>query len=273
VAVLAFKAVVTLELKRRDNDKKVIALHLQMQDMMTTLLQLRDIQQDHKGTDGRTVQDRLGGLMKDIARDIRNCGNVCDTYSKKHLLVKILKGPIYEGRLSDCATAFTDRQKDIRMALIIHTALKIGSVVAAVADVHETVESTSEAVDTILLFRMLDSSDEKELLKRVQANGGAKACMENDDILLELSTLREELRERQFGRKCSAASVEHGGARTRSTRRTRAGPEYTTRPPMVGRGGTYDATPVLPPPVSRQSPTYALPQYARNAPWGSGFSG
>lgn len=36
--VLAFKAVVTLEMKRRDNDKKVVALYLQMQEMMSVLL-------------------------------------------------------------------------------------------------------------------------------------------------------------------------------------------------------------------------------------------
>jgi hypothetical protein len=39
VAVLAFKGVISLELKRRDNDQKVIALKLQMQDMMAVLLQ------------------------------------------------------------------------------------------------------------------------------------------------------------------------------------------------------------------------------------------
>jgi hypothetical protein len=39
VVVLAFKAVVTLEMKRRDNDKKVVALHLQMQETMSVLLQ------------------------------------------------------------------------------------------------------------------------------------------------------------------------------------------------------------------------------------------
>ncbi|KZP16060.1 hypothetical protein FIBSPDRAFT_66010 [Athelia psychrophila] len=272
VAVLAFKAVVTLELKRRANDKKVIALHLQMQDMMSTLLQLRDIQQDRKGTDGRTVRDRLDTLMNDIARDIRNCGNVCDTYSKKHLLVKILKGPIYEGRLSDCATTFTDRQKDIRMALIIHTAVKIGSVTAAVADVHETVESTSEAVDTILLFRMLDSSDERELLKRVQANGGAKACMENDDILLELSKLREQLRERQLGRQCNTAPGELGGARTRRSRRTRARPVYATGYPIVGQGDAHYMTSAWPPPVTQLHPTYAPPQYAHDTAWNPGHT-
>jgi hypothetical protein len=39
VAVLAFKAVVTLELKRRANDKKVIALNAEMGDMMSVLLE------------------------------------------------------------------------------------------------------------------------------------------------------------------------------------------------------------------------------------------
>jgi len=39
VAVLAFKAVVTLEMNREDNDKKVVALYLQMQEMMSVLLQ------------------------------------------------------------------------------------------------------------------------------------------------------------------------------------------------------------------------------------------
>jgi len=39
VAVLAFKGVISLELKRRDNDQKVIALKLQMQEMMAVLLE------------------------------------------------------------------------------------------------------------------------------------------------------------------------------------------------------------------------------------------
>jgi len=39
VPVLAFKAVVTLELKRRENDSKIIVLHLKMQEMMSVLLQ------------------------------------------------------------------------------------------------------------------------------------------------------------------------------------------------------------------------------------------
>jgi hypothetical protein len=37
-AVLVFKTVYTLELKRRDNDKKIIALYVEMKDMMGVLL-------------------------------------------------------------------------------------------------------------------------------------------------------------------------------------------------------------------------------------------
>jgi hypothetical protein len=38
VVVLAFRTVYTLELKRRDNEKKVIALYVEMKDMMGILL-------------------------------------------------------------------------------------------------------------------------------------------------------------------------------------------------------------------------------------------
>jgi hypothetical protein len=38
VAVLAFKTVYTLELKRRENNKKIVALYVEMKDMMGALL-------------------------------------------------------------------------------------------------------------------------------------------------------------------------------------------------------------------------------------------
>lgn len=39
VAVLAFKAVYMLEVKRSENDSKVIALYVEMKNMMTVLWQ------------------------------------------------------------------------------------------------------------------------------------------------------------------------------------------------------------------------------------------
>ena len=39
VAVMAFKAVWALEQKRRDNDRKILALHMEMKEMMGVLTQ------------------------------------------------------------------------------------------------------------------------------------------------------------------------------------------------------------------------------------------
>lgn len=39
MAVLAFKAVYTLEVTRHENDKKIIALYVEMKEMMTVLIQ------------------------------------------------------------------------------------------------------------------------------------------------------------------------------------------------------------------------------------------
>ena len=39
VAVEAFKVIVELDLKRRDNEKKITLLFVEMKDMMETLLQ------------------------------------------------------------------------------------------------------------------------------------------------------------------------------------------------------------------------------------------
>ena len=32
--------------------------------------------------DGRTIEERVETLCKDVARDIKECGNACDAYSK-----------------------------------------------------------------------------------------------------------------------------------------------------------------------------------------------
>ena len=39
VAILAFKAVYELEVKRRENDKKILAVYGEMRDMMAALTQ------------------------------------------------------------------------------------------------------------------------------------------------------------------------------------------------------------------------------------------
>lgn len=106
VAVVAFKLVVTLDLTRRENNKKVLAIKLEMQKMMCVLFQsvpinlcldndhtddkvsrLRRMKDpDEVGPDGMTIKDRMQGLMQEIANDIKACGSACDVYMKKSFL-------------------------------------------------------------------------------------------------------------------------------------------------------------------------------------------
>ncbi|KAF9455328.1 hypothetical protein BDZ94DRAFT_1316358 [Collybia nuda] len=83
----AFALVVTLDMTRREYDRKVLAVKVQMQDLMTAFFELRQIPDSEvKGPDSVTIAARLEGLMQTIANDIKLCGSVCDTYLKKDFL-------------------------------------------------------------------------------------------------------------------------------------------------------------------------------------------
>lgn len=78
----------------------------------------------------------MQSLAVKAAEEIKNCANACDTYSKKKMLVKVLKGPIWEGRLAEFITRFSQLRSDFRLALAIHT-----------AKVTDGVKTTVDAID------------------------------------------------------------------------------------------------------------------------------
>jgi hypothetical protein len=180
--------------------------------MMSVLLELNHIRDPNdRGPDGTTLQGRMHRLIKNIAKDITACGNVCDAYTKKGIVgrsfsafgaaeqtelccqfvVKVLKGPLYEGRLADFAARFSERRKELHLALQMHTTLGVDKANRTLADVNRTVRAVDEKLNMILLFRRLDSPHEKELLKFIDSKGGPKACLADNSILKELSYVNE----------------------------------------------------------------------------------
>jgi len=123
VAVTAFKAVYTLEVTRRSNDQRVVALYVEyaardsprynsphystsrMRDMMGVLVQcvlpsimhcspdrnvyrLKDVSDPKKvAPNGQTIEGRMQELCAGVAKDITRCANTCDTYLKLVLVV------------------------------------------------------------------------------------------------------------------------------------------------------------------------------------------
>ncbi|KAG7087294.1 hypothetical protein E1B28_013272 [Marasmius oreades] len=183
-AVIAFQAVVKLELKRHQNDDKVKFLMVKLQDLMETLVQLRAIRPDQKTKDQLyTVKEKLASLCAKLEKDIEKCGNLCDHVSKKGFLVKLLKGPIYEIRLGDMAQTLDERQRELEFALVLFTARGIQST-------NDTLRSAHNDINMVLLLQMLQSSAEKEFLDIVNAKGGPSKCMQDEKILAELIQIR-----------------------------------------------------------------------------------
>ena len=88
------------------------------------------------GPSGEVIVARLGELSKRTADDIKACASACDMYNNKHILIKVLKGPIWEDTLTKWAETFTTRKREFEFALTIHSARAI-----------DTVKITVEAVD------------------------------------------------------------------------------------------------------------------------------
>ena len=82
----------------------------------------------HIGLDGKKLKDRLEDLAEKTAKEIKECANFCDTFLKKKLLVKVLKGPIWAEKLGGFVQVFADRKADFQFTLAMHTANDVTAV-------------------------------------------------------------------------------------------------------------------------------------------------
>ncbi|KAG6809584.1 hypothetical protein H0H92_015668 [Tricholoma furcatifolium] len=182
--VMAFKLVVTLNLKRRDNNAKVLAVKVQMQSMMSVLVQLKNVEDPNEiGPDGKTLPGRLQTLMEEIAEYIKKCASGCDLYLNKSSIKKYLKSSIYEGRLAEYANGFADFETKLHNALTVHIARNVDAVVEKL-DKQDAILSDIQS-QMRELFLSLDTPREKEI-RRIIDRGGATSCIGNDKDLQAL---------------------------------------------------------------------------------------
>ncbi|EAU90989.2 hypothetical protein CC1G_02376 [Coprinopsis cinerea okayama7 len=189
VAVGAFVLVVTLDMTRRENDRKVLAVKLQIHELMMVFFELRHVRNSHEqGRDGVTLEERLQPLMQTIAHDIKTCASACDAYLKKSFLMKTIKSSVYEGRLSDFVAAFIDHRRKLELAMSLHTSLGVDAANEKLDEQGDRLRVIEQKLDMIAVFRKLDTPREKDVLRFLDSHGGAKACIANDEHLEELVT-------------------------------------------------------------------------------------
>ncbi|KAF9000403.1 hypothetical protein BDQ17DRAFT_1327703 [Cyathus striatus] len=187
--VLAFKLIINLDMKRRDNDKKVAAMKVQIQDLICVLTDIYHISKsmpdEYAKASGRLQE--LAGL---IEQDIRRCGSDCEVYVNKSVLRKFIKSPIYEARFSEHARHFITHRNALQSILTTHTAgraedtnRKLDSQRIQLIDIQDQIKE---------LFKRLDTPKEKVIRKIIEDAGGAGACLSNDFVLRELVVKSED---------------------------------------------------------------------------------
>jgi hypothetical protein len=220
VVVLAFKTVYTLEQKRRDNDKKIISLYIGMRNMMGALLlcvsssihgcsltyrSLKDVENEKlTAPDGTSIEDRLKSLVERTANDIKMCSNVCDAYTKKRLLAKVLLSTLWDARLLDFVELFATRRREFEFELTIHTSQGIDKANVKLDSIGNATRELNEQFGYLCLpsgygliyggrmnfmkalFEELVSPEQKLLSDLVNAKGGVNVLRNDDKVLLDL---------------------------------------------------------------------------------------
>jgi len=175
--------------------------------------------------DGRNIEDRLKLLVDRTADDIKSCSNVCDAYTKKRLLAKVLLSTVWDAKLLDFVQLFATRKQEFEFELTMHTSqgvdkanVKLDAIGGATKALNEqfgylyrcpsyalTLGHRMEFMKALL--QKLVSPEQKQLSDLVAARGGLKALKENDGLLLDLEKKEVDLKS------SSAPKAEAGRAR------------------------------------------------------------
>ncbi|KDQ56368.1 hypothetical protein JAAARDRAFT_195017 [Jaapia argillacea MUCL 33604] len=125
VVVLVAVAVgfaIKLEVERRQNDERVLAVQLQMAGLAESLIvlrQLEDLSQKQDAYDG--LYCRLKGFCDSMDKEVRKWTNVHDSYYHTMLLARWARSPHWAGQFRKFAKGFRDLQGELSRILDVNT--------------------------------------------------------------------------------------------------------------------------------------------------------
>jgi hypothetical protein len=151
----------------------------------------------------------LSDLCQVIAKDIENCGNLCDKYSRTSFLGnediltiffgllnvvfigQLFKSPIYDQRFSDFIDTFETRKNELDHKMLLLTTIRVHSASEGISRVQEKVKSTEEHIKTLILLQRLHSPLEQKVLTFIHDHHGADACLADEKIMDELISMTQ----------------------------------------------------------------------------------
>ncbi|KAK7055958.1 hypothetical protein R3P38DRAFT_3342921 [Favolaschia claudopus] len=168
-AYLPFKLIYYQETQRRDNDKKRTTLFAKIKDVMMILLELKSFKKNDTRTtpEGKPVLSRLASICEDMRKDIAECYNVLNVQEKRSVGIKFLKASTWNKELGKYAARFTNRREELTFALSLRSVI--------------TLEEMNNNMKTMMqMFSTILTSDERDMGRWIQLNGGERAVMRDD---------------------------------------------------------------------------------------------
>ncbi|KAI0355808.1 hypothetical protein OH77DRAFT_1539828 [Trametes cingulata] len=183
VAVSLFKAALTLELTRRQNDEKVLALNATMCDMMSILTLLKPVaSSDRTPGDSLTIEDRLNQRIGGVVESIKACAKVCDSYHKRNLAVKIFTSVKWQAKFTEVAEQFVSHKSALQLDLQMYTSIGVASTNSSLAVMSQNIDKVMEMV-----FELMRSPEERELANFISSKpGGTKGVLQNENLLKQV---------------------------------------------------------------------------------------
>ncbi|KAG1897694.1 uncharacterized protein F5891DRAFT_514315 [Suillus fuscotomentosus] len=191
VAIIAFKAVVDFEIRRRENDRTVCLTLAKAFDMMNMLLQLKDTRDpDIVGPRG-TIRGRLDGVLDKIKTKVEHCGNTIDKYYKSKFIVKFFRSSHWASEFLRISGDFSQCMQELRDALTIRTALGVDTAIKKLEELTQMLSEREAKITKGEKFRgkmdqYFESEREKRFAKEVIMRGGMDPRFESEDKLAEL---------------------------------------------------------------------------------------
>ncbi|KAF8981844.1 hypothetical protein BDQ17DRAFT_1438197 [Cyathus striatus] len=177
--LLAFKFVANLELKRRDNNQKVLAVHAQMQDLICAIVDACDKVLARNEVTG--VSLHLKDVLKNIETDIMACSSFCEVYENKSFMRKLLKSSKYNAILTGHMSRFLEYRDEFQRTLVNHSTIRL-------EDLHDKFDTMRAEFQSHFndLFKLLESKKEREAETIMADAGGPMTCVADLRVLKNL---------------------------------------------------------------------------------------
>ncbi|KAG6848542.1 hypothetical protein H0H93_016109 [Arthromyces matolae] len=177
-AVIAFTAVIKLDMKRRENNEKLKVLRVEMLSMMAVFQQI----ENHPEPSALANDAILKALIQEIKSAIEIASSFGDVYAKKNVIIRCVKSSIYEDNITSHAQTFYNLGHRLNVHLSIRGTYGIYTLLRHA----ETTSSQMNEIKQQLkdLFTVVTTSREKELTKIIQSSDPTGSGS-YDDVTLE----------------------------------------------------------------------------------------